>query len=91
MKVFGRITNLCKAFDCIPYDLLGAKLEAFFLKGCIETCFDYLSNRKKKVNINEAFSSLKDIGYGVSQGLILGLLFFNSPDIASWIALQDIL
>ena len=91
MKVFGHITNLCKAFDCIPYDLLGAKLEAWFLKGCLETCFDYFSNRKQKVNINEAFSSLKDIEYDVSQGLILGLLFFNSPDIASWIALQDIL
>ena len=36
-----------------------------------------MSNRTQRVKINEAFSSLKDIEYGVPQRSILGQLLFN--------------
>ena len=36
-----------------------------------------MSNRKRRVKINEAFSCWKDIKYGVVQGSIVGSLLFN--------------
>ena len=39
--------------------------------------YDYLSNRKQKVKINETFSWQTDIEYGVPQESILGPLLFN--------------
>ena len=57
--VFGALlTNLSKAFDCIPHDLIIAKLEAYdFHMNALKLVYDYLSNRKQRVKINEAFSS----------------------------------
>ena len=36
-----------------------------------------MSNRKQRVQVNDAYNSWKDIFYGVPQGLILGPLLFN--------------
>ena len=62
------MTNLSKAFDCIPHDLLTAKLEA------------YLKNKKQCVKINNTYSDLLGIISGVPQGSIVGpiLLIFSS-------------
>ena len=68
------------AFDCIPHDLFIAKLEAYsFQRDALTLVYDYLSNRKHRVKINETFSCWKDIQYGVPQGSILGPLLFNIP------------
>ena len=77
--VFGALlTDLSKAFDCIPHDLFIPKLEAYgFQIDALKLICDYLSNRKQRVKINEAFSSWKDIEFGVPQGSILGPLLFN--------------
>ena len=72
------MTDLSKAFDCIPHDLIIAKLEAYgFQTDALNLVYDYLSNRKQRVKINETFSCWKNIEYGVPQGSILGPLLFN--------------
>ena len=77
--VFGALlTDLSKAFDCIPHDLIIAKLEAYgFHIDALKLIHDNLSNRKQRVKVNDAYSSWKNIFYGVSQGSILGSLSFN--------------
>ena len=72
------LADLSKAFDCTPHDLFIAKLEAYgFQADTLNLAYDYLSNRKQTVKINETFSCWKDIGYGVPQGSILNPLLFN--------------
>ena len=77
--VFGALfTDLSKAFDYIPHDLIIAKLEAYgFHIDALKLIYDHLSNRKQKVKVNDAYSSSKDIFYGVPQGSILDPLLFN--------------
>ena len=79
--VFGALlTDLLKAFFCIPHDIIIAKLEAYgFHIDALKLIHDYLSNRKscQRVKVNDAYSSGKDIFYGLPQGSILGPLLFN--------------
>ena len=72
------MTDLSKVFNCIRHDLIIAKLEAYgFHKDALKLTHDYLSNRKQRVKVNDAYSSWKDIFYGVSQEFILGPLLFS--------------
>ena len=72
------LTGLSKAFDCIPHDIVIAKLEAYgFHIDALKLIHDYLLNRKQRVKVNYAYSSWKDIFYGVSLGSILGPLLFK--------------
>ena len=64
--------------DCIPYDLLVAKLDAYgFNRDTVACIYSYLKNRKQCVRINGTQSYLGDIISSVPQGSILGPILFN--------------
>ena len=70
--------DLSKAYDCIPHDLLIAKLEAYGLdKISLNILFDYVNNCKQRTKIACSFSSWYDIITGIPHGSILGPLLFN--------------
>ena len=70
--------DLSKAFDTINHDLLIAKLKAYeFSKEALKLMKSYLKNRKEKVQINNKFSSKRDVIAGVPQGSIDCSLLFN--------------
>ena len=72
------LTDLLKAFDCLPHDLLIAKLDAYGLKNdALYLIFNYLNNRKQRVKINSSFSSFQNLISGVPQGSLLGPLSFS--------------
>ena len=72
------LTDLSKAFDCIPHDLIIAKPAAYgFDTNALRLIHNYLYKRKQRVKINSVYSIWKDISYGVPQGSILGPLLFN--------------
>ena len=70
--------DLSKAFDCIKYDLLLAKLDAYGLsREALRLVNSFLENRHQRVKINGSFSTYKQLSLGVPQGSVLGPLFFN--------------
>ena len=72
-------TDLSKAFDCIPHDLLVTKLDAYgFNRDTVAYIYSYLKNRKQRVRINGTQSYLGDvISADVPQGSILGPILYN--------------
>ena len=72
------LTDLSKAFDCLPHDLLIAKLHAYgFDTPSLKLIHSYLTERYQRVKINNSFSEYHLIKYGVPQGSILGPVLFN--------------
>ena len=72
------LTDLSKAFDCIPHDLLIAKLAAYgFDLNALALIFTYLKNRKQSVQINNTHSSFGNIISGVPQGSTVGPVLFD--------------
>ena len=72
------LTDLSKAFDCINYELLIAKLEAYgFDNTSMNYIFSYLTDRKQRTKLNNSLSPYSNIYSGVPQGSILGPLLFN--------------
>ena len=65
-----------KAFDCIPHDLLIAKLKVYgFDDYLVHHLYSYLVNRKQCVRINN-----ENVAYkisGVPKGSIVGPTLFN--------------
>ena len=77
--VVGEVSmDLSKAFDCIPHDLLLAKLAAY---GVEETLlcyiYSYLLDRKQCVRINNINSDFLNVVSGVPQGSIVRPILFN--------------
>ena len=70
--------DLSKAFDCIPYELLIAKIHAYgFDLNSLTFFYSYLKNRKQNVKINNTCSIFQILLSGVPQGSILGPILFN--------------
>ena len=76
---FGALlTDLSKAFHCLPHDLFIAKLHAHGLDmASLKPLHSYLTKRRQRVKINNTYSSWSEILFGVPQGSILGRLLFN--------------
>ena len=72
------LMDLSKAFDCIPHDLIIAKLAAYgFDIKSLEYILSYLTNRQQSTRINGIYSIFQIILSGVPQGSILGPIIFN--------------
>ena len=72
------LTDLSKAFDCLPHSFVIAKLHTYgFDNISTEYLEDYLSHRKQKIKINKTFSNWTNILHGVKQSSILVPLLFN--------------
>ena len=78
-KSFGALlTDLSKAFDCLPHELLIAKLHSYgFNLNALRLIRSYLSNKRQRTKINESYSSCEEILFGVPQGSTLRPLLFN--------------
>ena len=70
--------DLSKSFDSLPHELILAKLHVYGTDiESLEFLQDYLSNRTQRVKLDFTFSSRLKILLGISQGFILGSLFFS--------------
>ena len=72
------LTDLTKAFECIVYDFLIAKLEAYcFSYEALKVMQNYLIDRKHRTKVRYSFSDFIDLLLCVPQDSILVLLLFN--------------
>ena len=72
------LRDLSKAYDCLLYDLIKAKLEANGLGTFSRSLLKhYSANRKQRIKVGPSYSDWLEIISGIPQGSILGLLLFN--------------
>ena len=78
-KVAGAILmDLSKAFDCLPDDLLIAKLEEYGLKKqSLLLLLSHLQQRKQSVKVKGLSGLLQHMKSGVPHGSILGPILFT--------------
>ena len=77
--VGGVLIDLSKAFDCVPHNLLLAKLAAYGVNESFLCflCYSYLLNQKQCVRINNINSDFLTVISGVPQGSIAGPIYLT--------------
>ena len=70
------LTNLSKAFDCLPHDFIVDFMNGFLIES-LKLINNYLTERKQRVKMNDQFSLWLGIVVGVPQVSILGPLLFK--------------
>ena len=72
------LTDLSKAFDCLPYRLLICKLRAHGLSvNACELLKSYFCERKQRVKLGDKYSDWLGLSKGVPQGSLMGPFIFN--------------
>ena len=72
------LMDLSKVFDCIPHDLLIAKLHAYgFNEDALVLIYSYLKRRIQCVRINNSYCSFQEVMSSVPQGSVLEPILFN--------------
>ena len=72
------LTDHSKAFQCLPNELLIAKLHAYGVEiTSLKLWHSCLTKRKQRVKLNGTYNSWSEIIFGVLQNSILGPLLFN--------------
>ena len=72
------LTDLSKAFECLPHRLLIAKLKAYGLSN--DSCMliaNYFQDRTQRVKVGNVKSDWMEINKGCPQGSLFGPLAFN--------------
>ena len=70
--------DLSKAYDCLPDDLLIAKLEAYGLdRSSLKLLIDYLNSPKQRTKVGSSYSKGSEIKHGILPSSILRPLLFN--------------
>ena len=72
------LMDLSKAFDCLPHQLVIAKLRAYGMsENASALILSYLSSRQQRVKLLNVKSEWACLQKGVPQGSIMGPLIFN--------------
>ena len=72
------LMDLPKAYECLPHDLLIAKLGAYSLdRSSLRVLMDYLNSRKQRTKVGSSYSKWSEIKHGITQDSILAPLLFN--------------
>ena len=79
-EVVGAVLmDLSKAFDCIPHNLLIAKLSAYgFDRTALKYIHSYFLKRQQFVIINNIYSGFEEIISEVPRGSTVGPILFNA-------------
>ena len=72
------VIDLLKAYDCLPHDLLIAKLGEYGLgSSSLRLLMDYLNSSKQRTKVGSSYNKWSEIKRGIPQVSIPGPLLFN--------------